>query len=328
MKELDMSEVKKMKKIETLEIIFGGWGDREPLDDNGSEDHDGEGLSWHQLQPLLKTLQSCSNVQHLILGLRSYCCFHMGSLVELVRKYLPQISTLTINDTDETGYSLHSKDGPEMSTLISNQGPPNPSKPVGIFAFENLQKITFDMKVSISSKGFHARMLAKNAIDKSPSIENMKVFLEHMPKNKIKEVCFENGHGDGLLNENFVMKLRQIFPCMEKLVIKPKIDSWDRDGGRCVIMPKYLDLWSMENLVAILETIGSVKQLQISMISELSAEAKMTREKKMKIFKVGLEIVKDQFPMDAELILIDRKSKCALKKEKLREAVIEENFRN
>ena len=208
--------------------------------DNGSEDHDGEGLSWHQLQPLLKTLRSCSNVQHLILGLRSYCCFHMGSLVELVRKYLPQISTLTINDTDETGYSLHSKDGPEMSTLISNQGPPNPSKPVGIFAFENLQKITFDMKVSISSKGFHARMLAKNAIDKSPSIENMKVFLEHMPKNKIKEVCFENGHGDGLLNENFVMKLRQIFPCMEKLVIKPKIDSWDRDGKRCVIMPKYL----------------------------------------------------------------------------------------
>ena len=69
-------------------------------------------------------------------------------------------------------------------------------------------------------------------------------------------------------------------------MIKPKIDSWDRDGGRCVIMPKYLDLWSMENLVAILETIGSVKQLQISMISELSAEAKMTREKKMKIFKV------------------------------------------
>ena len=159
-------------------------------------------------------------------------------------------------------------------------------------------------------------------------IENMKVFLEHMPKNEIKEVCFKNGHGDGLLNENFVMKLRQIFPCMEKLVIKPKIDSWDRDGGRCVIMPKYLDLWSMENLVAILETIGSVKQLQISMTSELSAEAKMTREKKMKIFKVGLEIVKDQFPMDAELILIDRKSKCALKKEKLREAVIEENFRN
>ena len=99
MKELDMKEVAKMKKIETLEIIFGGWGDREPLDDNGSEDHDGEGLSWHQLQPLLKTLRSCSNVQHLILGLRSYCCFHMGSLVELVRKYLPQISTLTINDT-------------------------------------------------------------------------------------------------------------------------------------------------------------------------------------------------------------------------------------
>ena len=32
-----------MKKIETLEIIFGGWGDRVPLDDNGSEDHDGEG---------------------------------------------------------------------------------------------------------------------------------------------------------------------------------------------------------------------------------------------------------------------------------------------
>ena len=42
----------------------------------------------------------------------------------------------------------------------------------------------------------------------------------------------------------------------------------------------------MENLVAILETIGSVKQLQISMTSELSAEPKMTREKKMKIFKV------------------------------------------
>ena len=164
----------------------------------------------------------------------------MGSLVELVRKYLPQISTLAINDTDETGYSLHSKDGPEMSTLISNQGPPNPSKPVGIFAFENLQKIIFDMKISISSKGFHARMLAKNAIDKSPSIENMKVFLEHMPKNKIKEVCFENGHGDGLLNENFVMKLRQIFPCLEKLVIEPKIDSWDRKGDRCVILPKYL----------------------------------------------------------------------------------------
>ena len=99
MKELDMKEVAKMKKIETLEIIFGGWGDRVPLDDNGSEDHDGEGLSWHQLQPLLKTLRSCSNIQHLILGLRSYCCFHMGSLVELVRKYLPQISTLTINDT-------------------------------------------------------------------------------------------------------------------------------------------------------------------------------------------------------------------------------------
>ena len=75
----------------------------------------------------------------------------------------------------------------------------------------------------------------------------------------------------------------------------------------------------MENLVAILETIGSVKQLQISMTSELSAEPKMTREKKMKIFKVGLEIVKDQFPMDAELILIDRKSGCALKKEKIRE---------
>ena len=50
--------------------------------------------------------------------------------------------------TDETGYSLHSKDGPEMSNFISNQGPPNPSKPVGIFAFKNLQKITFDMKVS------------------------------------------------------------------------------------------------------------------------------------------------------------------------------------
>jgi len=320
MKELDMKEVAKMKKIETLEIIFGGWGDRVPLDDNGSEDHDGEGLSWHQLQPLLKTLRSCSNVQHLILGLRSYCCFHMGSLVELVRKYLPQISTLTINDTDETGYSLHSKDGPEMSNLISNKGPPNPSKPVGIFAFKNLQKITFDMKVSISRKGFHSL--------KSPSIENMKVFLEHMPKNEIKEVCFKNGHGDGMLNESFVMKLRQIFPCLEKLVIEPKIDSWDRDGDRCVILPKYLDLWSMENLVAILETIGSVKQLQISMTSELSAEPKMTREKKMKIFKVGLEIVKDQFPMDAELILIDRKSGCALKKEKLREAVIEENFRN
>merc|ERR1711935_1036058 len=100
----------------------------------------------------------------------------------------------------------------------------------------------------------------------------------------------ENGHGDGMLNENFVMKLRQIFPS--------------------------------------LETIGSVKQLQISMTSELSAEPKMTREKKMKIFKVGLEIVKDQFPMDAELILIDKKSGCTLKKEKLREAVIEENFRN
>ena len=42
----------------------------------------------------------------------------------------------------------------------------------------------------------------------------------------------------------------------------------------------------MENLVAILETIGSVKKLQISMTSELSAEPKMTREKKMKIFKV------------------------------------------
>ena len=32
MKELDMSEVAKMKKIETLEIIFGGWFDREPCD--------------------------------------------------------------------------------------------------------------------------------------------------------------------------------------------------------------------------------------------------------------------------------------------------------
>ena len=67
--------------------------------DNASKDHDGEGLYWHQLQPSLKTLQACSNVQHLILGLRSYCCFHMGPLVEIVRKYLPQILTLTINDT-------------------------------------------------------------------------------------------------------------------------------------------------------------------------------------------------------------------------------------
>ena len=71
-------------------------------------------------------------------------------------------------------------------------------------------------------------------------IENMKVFLQHMPKNEIKEVCFKNGHGDGMLNENFVMKLRQIFPCLEKLVIEPKIDSWDRKGDRCVILPKYL----------------------------------------------------------------------------------------
>ena len=71
-------------------------------------------------------------------------------------------------------------------------------------------------------------------------IENMKVFLHHMPKNEIKEVCFKNGHGDGMLNENFVMKLRQIFPCLEKLVIEPKIDSWDRNGDRCVILPKYL----------------------------------------------------------------------------------------
>ena len=42
----------------------------------------------------------------------------------------------------------------------------------------------------------------------------------------------------------------------------------------------------MENLVEILETIGSVKQLQISMTSELSAESKMTRGKKMEIIKV------------------------------------------
>ena len=42
----------------------------------------------------------------------------------------------------------------------------------------------------------------------------------------------------------------------------------------------------MENLVAILETIGSVKELQISMTSELSAETKMSRGKKMEIFKV------------------------------------------
>ena len=231
--------------------------------------------------------------------------------------------------TDETGYSLHSKDGPEMISLFTvfglkkSQYKDSPFKGPLTSDYDSLtclQKITFDMKVSISLKG----MGLKNR----PTMEYMNDFLKHMPKNNIKEVCFKNGHGDGLLNENFVMKLRQIFPCMEKLVIKPKIDSWDRDGGRCVIMPKYLDLWSMENLVAILETIGSVKQLQISMTSELSAEAKMTHEKKMKIFKVGLEIVKDQFPMDAELILIDRKSKCALKKEKLREAVIEENFRN
>ena len=67
--------------------------------DNASEDHDGEGLYWHQLQPLLKTLRSCSNVQHLILGFRSYCVYHMDSLVQLVYKYLPQISTVTINDT-------------------------------------------------------------------------------------------------------------------------------------------------------------------------------------------------------------------------------------
>ena len=84
----------------------------------------------------------------------------------------------------------------------------------------------------------------------------------------------------------------------------------------------------MENLVEILETIGSVNQLQISMTSELSAEPKMTRGKKMEIFKAGLEIVKNKFPMDAELILIERKSGCALKKEKLKEAVIEENFRD
>jgi hypothetical protein len=95
-----------------------------------------------------------------------------------------------------------------------------------------LQKITFDMKVSISLKG----MELKNR----PTMEYMNDFLKHMPKNKIKEVCFKNGHGDGMLNENFVMKLGQIFPCMEKLVIEPKIDSWDRDGGRCVIMPKCL----------------------------------------------------------------------------------------
>ena len=42
----------------------------------------------------------------------------------------------------------------------------------------------------------------------------------------------------------------------------------------------------MENLVAILETIGSVKQLRISMTSELSTESKMTHGKKMEIFKV------------------------------------------
>ena len=95
-----------------------------------------------------------------------------------------------------------------------------------------LQKITFDMKVSISLKGM--------GLNNRPTMEYMNDFLKHMPKNNVKEVCFKNGHGDGLLNENFVMKLRQIFPCMENLVIEPKIDSWDRDGKRCVIMPKYL----------------------------------------------------------------------------------------
>jgi len=136
-------------------------------------------------------------------------------------------------------------------------------------------------------------------------------------------VHLTNGHGDGLLNEAFIMNLKKIFPHLEKLVINPVIDSWDRDEGRHVVLPECLDLWSMENLVAVLETVGSVKNISISnMTTMLSCGKEMILDAKMTIFQAALEIVKKKFPIEAELLLIDEDSGYALKKTKWVEAVI------
>jgi len=87
------------------------------------------------------------------------------------------------------------------------------------------------MKLSINLK---SRI---HEIKHMPSLKNMEPFLERMPKNSVKELHLTNGHGDGLLNEAFIMNLKKIFPHLEKLVINPVIDSWDRHEGRHVVLP-------------------------------------------------------------------------------------------
>ena len=103
----------------------------------------------------------------------------------------------------------------------------------------------------------------------------------------LQEVHFTNGHGDGLLNEAFIMHLNEIFPNLEKLVIDPVIDSWDRNGSRHKTMPECLDLWSVENLIAVLKMIGSVKNISISnMTTMLSCGEEITSDAKISIFQV------------------------------------------
>ena len=75
---------------------------------------------------------------------------------------------LAINDTDETGYSLHSKDGPNLRDLYV------------VLGFQNLKKLIFSMKLSINLK---SRI---HEIKHMPSLKNMEPFLERMPENSVK----------------------------------------------------------------------------------------------------------------------------------------------
>ena len=179
-------------------------------------------------------------------------------------------------------------------------------------------------------------------------IKNCKLFYSHgTPKPiHIKELHHINER-ECFLNENYISKYPQNFPSLEKLV-------FDQSG------PPFSMVWKIETLTKFLYCLASVKYIHLKITSEvlltdnfwsmdkteianpLAAvemdvneedfdveilsinKNPLTAEERHQILEKALEIIREKFPIESEIELVDGRSGLSIVKEKWKQAQIQQ----
>ena len=125
---------------------------------------------------------------------------------------------------------------------------------------------------------------------------------------------------ESFLNEDYISKYPQHFPSLEKLVI-------NQSGA------PFSMAWKIENLTRILDYLSSFKYIHLKITTEifvidnfwfLDEPDPMTAEKRHQILEKALETIREKFPIESEIELVDGKSGLSIVKEKWEQPKIQQ----